>query len=90
MSRKNKTLRAFLHQNPNPTTQEIWNAAWKAQGNKAYSLKIQQLEATIERIRAKANKQAEDWGLWFETKTTSEAYLQQELRSLHAAIEQQE
>ena len=52
MSRKNKTLRAFLHQNPNPTTQEIWNAAWKAQGNKAYSLKIQQLEATIERIEA--------------------------------------
>jgi len=48
------------------------------------------LKATIEHIRAKANKQAEDWGLWFETKTTSEAYLQQELRSLHAAIEQQE
>ncbi len=33
------------------------------------------------------NEQAEDDGLWFEAQTASEAYLQQELRRLHAAVE---
>jgi hypothetical protein len=33
------------------------------------------------------NKQAEDEGLWFCAETAPEAYLQQELRKLHAAIE---
>jgi len=41
-------------------------------------------EAVIELI----NKQAEDEGLWFQAETASEAYLQQELRKLHAAIEE--
>ena len=34
-------------------------------------------------------EQAEDEGLWFAARTAPEAYLQQELRRLHAAIEQQ-
>ena len=34
------------------------------------------------------NKQAEDEGLWFIAQTAPEAYLQQELRKLHAAIEE--
>ena len=33
------------------------------------------------------NSQAEDEGLWFEAQTAPEAYLQQELRKLHALIE---
>lgn len=33
------------------------------------------------------DEQAEDDGLWFCAKTAPEAYLQQELRKLHAAIE---
>ncbi len=33
------------------------------------------------------NKQAEDEGLWFVTKTAPEAYLQAELRKLHYSIE---
>lgn len=37
--------------------------------------------------RALAAKQAEDDGLWFVAQTASEAYLQQELRKLHAAVE---
>jgi len=32
--------------------------------------------------------QANDEGLWFVTKTASEAYLQQELRKLHSKIEE--
>ena len=34
------------------------------------------------------NEQAEDEGLWFQAATAPEAYLQQELRRLHAAIEE--
>ena len=33
------------------------------------------------------DEQAEDEGLWFNAITASEAYLQQELRRLHAAME---
>jgi len=33
------------------------------------------------------NEQAEDEGLWFIARTAPEAYLQQELRRLHAVIE---
>lgn len=33
------------------------------------------------------NKQAEDEALWFIDATITEAYLQQELRKLHAAVE---
>lgn len=32
-------------------------------------------------------RQADDEGLWFQAQTAPEAYLQQELRKLHAAIE---
>ena len=40
-----------------------------------------------EYIQRLVNKQAEDEGLWFEAQTAPEAYLQQELRQLHYAIE---
>lgn len=33
------------------------------------------------------DEQAEDEGLWFVARTAPEAYLQQELRRLHAAVE---
>ena len=38
-------------------------------------------------IRAVVNEQAEDDGLWFIAETCAEAYLQHELRRLHAVIE---
>lgn len=41
-------------------------------------------------IRALVDRQAEDEGLWFVAQTAAEAYLQQELRRLHAAIESEE
>lgn len=40
-----------------------------------------------EDVRTVVNEQAEDEGLWFIAETAAEAYLQQELRRLHAAIE---
>jgi hypothetical protein len=40
------------------------------------------------KLHAIVNAQAEDEGLWFQARTAPEAYLQQELRRLHAAIEE--
>ena len=42
---------------------------------------------SIEAARALVAKQANDDGLWFFATTLPEAYLQQALRELHAAIE---
>lgn len=42
---------------------------------------------TWDDVVALVNEQAEDEGLWFMAETAPEAYLQQELRRLHAAIE---
>ena len=44
--------------------------------------------AVLKLARDLVDKQAEDPGLWFITETISEAYLQQELRKLHALIEE--
>jgi len=40
-----------------------------------------------ENPRDVVDEQAEDEGLWFIAMTAPEAYLQQELRRLHAAVE---
>ena len=47
----------------------------------------QRLKALLKHIRTITDKQAEDEGLWFAAVTAPEAYLQQELRKLHSAIE---
>lgn len=39
------------------------------------------------RIKALVEKQANDEGCWFLAETVTEAYLQRQLRLLHAAIE---
>jgi len=41
----------------------------------------------LDAVRAIVDEQAEDEGLWFIAPTAPEAYLQQELRRLHAVIE---
>ena len=43
---------------------------------------------TVKELRTIVDNQAEDEGLWFVATTAPEAYLQQELRKLHAAIEE--
>jgi hypothetical protein len=45
------------------------------------------LKGKLERIQAEVDRQANDDGLWFNAETASEAYLQQEIRKLHAIIE---
>ena len=44
-------------------------------------------ERKSERARDVVDEQADDEGLWFAATTTTEAYLQQALRRLHAAVE---
>lgn len=38
-------------------------------------------------VKQLVEKQAEDNGIWFDAETITEAYLQQQIRLLHAAIE---
>ena len=45
------------------------------------------LKTELAKLRQLVAQQAEDDGLWFNAATAPEAYLQQELRKLHAAIE---
>ena len=45
------------------------------------------LLAKLETMKQTVDEQAEDEGLWFVAARASEAYLQQELRQLHAVIE---
>lgn len=43
----------------------------------------------LKRIKEFVNKQAEDEGIWFNSETDPEAYLQDELRKLHKLIEEE-
>lgn len=45
------------------------------------------MTADIEMLISLVDEQAEDEGLWFVAETAPEAYLQQELRRLHQAVE---
>ena len=42
---------------------------------------------SAERVRGLVSIQAEDEGIWFDAVTCAEAYLQERIRDLHAAIE---
>ncbi len=46
------------------------------------------LRESLEALCGIVEKQAKDEGLWFISRTCPESYLQQELRKLHAAIEE--
>ncbi len=52
MSRKNKTLRAFLHQNQNPTIEQVWDAAWKHAQKTFYARSMQDMEKQIADLQA--------------------------------------
>ena len=45
------------------------------------------LKAQRDAIQQVVDEQAKDEGLWFRAETAAEAYLQQDLRRLHAAVE---
>lgn len=66
--------------------------AWE--GGSDIPIDYPQLNIVLEAARKHASllrlvdEQAEDEGLWFVARTAPEAYLQQELRRLHAAIEE--
>jgi len=49
--------------------------------------RAERAEAELAKLRQMVAQQAEDEGLWFNAATAPEAYLQQELRRLHAAVE---
>jgi len=49
--------------------------------------RLEAAKAREEAVRAAANAQAEDDGLWFMAQTAPEAYLQRALRFLHSIVE---
>jgi hypothetical protein len=51
------------------------------------SLNVTPMATRAEEIKHLVKEQAKDEGLWFVADTCAEAYLQQELRKLHALIE---
>lgn len=51
------------------------------------SAKIEQWKAQRKHLQDLVDQQASDVGLWFVAKTVAEAYVQQELRKLHASID---
>lgn len=59
MSRRKKNLRAFLHQNPNPTIEQAWDSAWEGAQKRYHAKRIAELEAKLERME-QAAKQACD------------------------------
>lgn len=69
---------------------EIW-AGVKAKYDIAYkageAAERERCIRAVEVLEQTVNKQAEDEGLWFMARTCPEAYLQQELRQLHAEAE---
>lgn len=52
MSRKNKTLRAFLHQNQNPTIEQAWDAAWKHAQKTFHARSMQSMEEKLAAVQA--------------------------------------
>ena len=72
-----------------------WRTYWKPHAipvmNEAFKeIALSGWQAATAPARAIVAQQAEDEGLWFAAQTAPEAYLQQELRRLHAAIEGRE
>ena len=61
--------------------QGSWPALWVA------SKREGALAAKLQSISSIVGTQAEDQGIWFQAETSAEAYMQQELRKLHAAVE---
>ena len=55
----------------------------------SYKKEIKEKEKLIQELKQTASQQAEDEGLWFNSTTAPEAYVQQELRRLHAIIEKE-
>lgn len=62
-------------------------ADWEAQNRVSPDDFLPVPSAPLEEIQALVDQQSKDEGLWFQAETASEAYLQQELRRLHALIE---
>lgn len=81
---KRRNAGVYLHKDFAPV-----GSLLKAQRQSAQKLQAEltTLRLKLGNLKAMVAKQAEDDGLWFYHQTAPEAYLQQELRRLHAAIE---
>lgn len=60
MSRKNKTLRAFLHQTRNPTIEQTWDAAWRHAQKAFHARSMQDMEEKLADAQAECEKLRKD------------------------------
>lgn len=51
MSRKNKNWRAFVHQNPDPTPKQAWDAAWANQQSIFHARSMRELGEQVDALR---------------------------------------
>lgn len=61
---------------------ETWEYRWRDEEARATTA-----EAALREVKALVDQQAEDDGLWFHAETAAEAFVQRELRKLHAAVD---
>lgn len=84
-------VQSFTHGHILRLTDEV--AALQADKSSMFSqivkhqAEIDALQVQVEAAKKLVGAQAEDAGLWFAATTAPEAYLQQELRRLHAVVE---
>jgi len=56
VSRKNKNLRAFLHQNPEPTIEQAWDSAWHGAQKTFHARSMQEMRGQVDRLREALRK----------------------------------
>ena len=65
------------------STHLAYRVGWQREA----AAELRRLHAQSDALRQIVDEQAEDEGLWCRAETVMEAYLQQALRRLHAAVE---
>lgn len=73
MSRKNKNLRAFLYQNPRPTTEQTWDAAWSGAQKTFHAQSMQEVRGQVDRLREALEDALEAWN-YGESVNQTDAY----------------
>lgn len=59
MSRKNKILRAFLHQTQSPTIEQAWDTAWEHAQKTFHARSMQDMEERLDAAQAECERLAE-------------------------------
>lgn len=73
MTHKNKNLRAFLYQNPRPTIEQTWDAAWSRAQKTFHARSMQEMRGQVDRLREALEDALEAWN-YGESVNQTDAY----------------